>query len=128
MATKEWYLNNREKMRELRKKWYENNKQVERDKAKIRQKERRKDFNKWYYEYKSKLSCIVCGFSHPAALDFHHRDKTQKDFDPSRMRSYTNKKKFLIEIEKCDVLCSNCHRIHHYNENKNFLENPSIYM
>ena len=105
-------------MRELRKKWYENNKDSERDKAKVRQKKRRDDFNEWYYDYKSKLSCIRCGFSHPAALDFHHRDRGDKEFDPSRMRDSTNKKKFLLEIEKCDVLCANCHRIHHYNENK----------
>lgn len=51
MATKEWYLKNRERMRELRKKWYEENKQGERDKAKIRQKKRREDFNDWYYKY-----------------------------------------------------------------------------
>jgi len=119
MATKEWYFENRERMRELRKKWYENNKDSERDKAKVRQKKRRDDFNEWYYDYKSKLSCIRCGFSHPAALDFHHRDRGDKEFDPSRMRDSTNKKKFLLEIEKCDVLCANCHRIHHYNENNN---------
>ena len=121
MATKEWYAENKERMRELRKKWYDKNKQSERDKAKVRQKKRRQDFNDWYYEYKSTLSCIKCGFSHPAALDFHHREKSEKEFDPSRMRDYTNKKKFLIEIEKCDVLCANCHRILHYNENNNII-------
>lgn len=116
MATKEWYLDNKERMRELRKKWYEKNKQTERDKAKIRQSKRRKDFNDWYYEYKKTLSCIKCGFSHPAALDFHHKNKNEKNFDPSRARDYTNKKKFLEETNKCEVLCANCHRIHHYNE------------
>jgi hypothetical protein len=122
MATREWYLKNRERMRELRKKWYENNKESERDKAKVRQSKRRKDFNQWYYEYKSSLSCIKCGFSHPAAIDFHHRDKSEKNFDPSLMRCHTNKKKFLLEIEKCDVLCSNCHRIFHYNENHEIID------
>jgi hypothetical protein len=116
MATRQWYWDNREKMREYRKKWYDANKETEQDKAKIRQKKRREDFNKWYYEYKSTLSCIQCGFSHPAAIDFHHRDKKDKEFSPSRMREHTNKKGFLKEIEKCDVLCANCHRILHYNE------------
>ena len=116
MATRQWYLDNKDKMREYRKNWYERNKESEQDKAKIRQKKIREDFNKWYYEYKSTLSCIQCGFSHPAAIDFHHRDKMDKEFNPSKMRDYTNKKRFLKEIEKCDVLCSNCHRILHYNE------------
>lgn len=116
MATRQWYLDNRERMRELRKKWYDSNKESEQDKAKIRQKKRREDFNKWYYEYKSTLSCVQCGFSHPAAIDFHHRDRNDKEFNPSQMRDYTNKERFLKEIEKCDVLCANCHRILHYNE------------
>ena len=119
MATKQWYLENRERMRELRKKWYEKNKESERENAKVRQKVRRQDFNEWYYDYKSKLSCVKCGFSHPAALDFHHRDRSEKEFDPSRMRDNTSKKRFLEEISKCDVLCANCHRIYHYNENNN---------
>lgn len=124
MATAQWYWDNREKMREHRKKWYDNNKESEREKAKVRQKQRRIDFNKWYYEYKSSLSCIECGFSHPAALDFHHRDKSDKEFNPSKMRDYTNKERFLKEIEKCDVLCANCHRILHYNETNCEVINP----
>jgi hypothetical protein len=116
MASTEWYFKNRERMRELRKKWYDKNKESERSKAIVRQRIRRQEFNKWYYEYKSKLSCIQCGFSHPAAIDFHHRERGEKEFDPSHMRNLTNKKRFLKEIEKCDVLCANCHRILHYNE------------
>lgn len=121
MATPQWYWENRERMRELRKKWYDKNKESERGKAKVRQKQRRTDFNKWYLEYKSSLSCIQCGFSHPAALDFHHRDKREKDFDPSQLIKYQNKERFLNEVEKCDVLCANCHRILHYNERNEIL-------
>jgi hypothetical protein len=122
MASKEWYLKNRERMRELRKVWYDKNKESERAKAKVRQSERRKDCYEWYYEYKLSLSCIKCGFSHPAALDFHHRDKDGKDFNPSQLIGQTNKNRFLEEVQKCDVLCANCHRIHHYNENRNIQE------
>jgi hypothetical protein len=38
MATRQWYWDNREKMREYRKKWYDANKETEQDKAKIRKK------------------------------------------------------------------------------------------
>jgi hypothetical protein len=31
------------------------------------------------WEYKSKHPCVRCGFSNPAALDFHHRNPNEKD-------------------------------------------------
>jgi hypothetical protein len=80
--------------------------------------ETKKWFNnniEWFNEYKKELSCIKCGFNHPAALDFHHRDPSEKEFGISSYRQ-RNKEFILKEIEKCDVLCSNCHRIEHYNK------------
>ena len=85
--------------------------------AKIR--ERRKKLKAEWSEYKASLSCIQCGFSHPAALDFHHRDAKNKENIVSKLVSngcFTRAKK---EASKCDVLCSNCHRIHHWDEKKN---------
>ena len=69
------------------------------------------DKRKWFFELKKNLKCEKCGFSHPAALDFHHIDPSQKDFGISLNRN--NKEKVLEEIKKCKVLCSNCHRIEH---------------
>jgi hypothetical protein len=66
---------------------------------------------KWFFELKKGLKCETCGFNHPAALDFHHIDPTQKKFAISPNRH--NKKEVLEEIKKCKVLCSNCHRIEH---------------
>lgn len=59
--------------------------------------------------------CQECGFSHPAALQFHHRDPEQKEFSLST-KTFAMPKKFpwervLIEIQKCDLLCANCHSI-----------------
>ena len=63
------------------------------------------------------LKCKVCGFDHPAALDFHHRDPEDKLRDISVLKwSGCSNETFIREIEKCDVLCSNCHRIEHWNE------------
>jgi NMD protein affecting ribosome stability and mRNA decay len=73
---------------------------------------------KWFFELKKGLKCEVCGFSHPAALDFHHIDPSQKKFGISINKH--NKKEVLEEIKKCKILCSNCHRIEHasiYNSN-----------
>src|SRR3990167_5326726 len=60
-----------------------------------------------------KRSCCKCGFSHFAALDFHHIDPSIKDFTISKMSSRV---KIREEAKKCIILCSNCHRIHHWNE------------
>ena len=63
--------------------------------------------------------CLDCSNSYPnqpyVIFDFHHRDPTQKDvmWDHLRKRSWD---KIIIELDKCDLLCSNCHRIRHHNE------------
>jgi len=47
------------------------------------------------------------------ALEFHHRDSSKKDFGIS-YRGYTRSwAKVLEEIEKCELLCANCHRETH---------------
>lgn len=65
---------------------------------------------------KIEKGCERCGFNeHPAALCFDHIDPSTKSFnvsqDPKRAWG-----EMLAEIEKCRVLCSNCHTIHTYNE------------
>ena len=70
---------------------------------------------KWQ-EYKQTLSCTKCGFSHAAALDFHHIDPSLKEGNIHRYVANAQFKKAYEEIKKCIVLCANCHRIHHYEE------------
>lgn len=54
--------------------------------------------------------CITCGYSKSlAALDFHHRNENEKEWPPSRLMSY-RWEVVKKEIEKCDLLCANCHR------------------
>lgn len=56
--------------------------------------------------------CTMCnGVFHHAAFDFHHvRDKIR---DVSSMFLNCSEKEIFEEAEKCILLCSNCHRIHH---------------
>ena len=49
-------------------------------------------------------------------LDFHHIDPTKKEKNLSNMIRSNSFKSVLQEIEKCIVLCSNCHRDLHYQE------------
>lgn len=64
----------------------------------------------WFFEYKSRLSCEVCGFSHPAALQFHHLQSSTKRNSVSQLvqQGYPIST-ILEEIAKCAVLCGNCH-------------------
>lgn len=56
--------------------------------------------------------CQRCGYSgNPKVFDFHHRDPTQKDIAiASCNRSWET---IRLELDKCDLLCANCHRIEH---------------
>ena len=96
---------------ETRKKSYDKNKDHYINKAK----KRTKEIVNWFNDIKKNLSCEICGFSHPAALDFHHIND-DKDLTVSKLITYGNKDRILKEIEKCKVLCSNCHRILHYDK------------
>jgi len=63
------------------------------------------------------LKCKICGFDHPAVLDFHHIDPKEKFKTVSDLKwSGCSNETFLNEIKKCDILCSNCHRIEHWNK------------
>jgi ribosomal protein S30 len=87
------------------------------DKYKVRAVTHRKDLSDWYSELKKDLKCSKCGNNHPAVLDFHHRDRTTKESTVAQLKSSrSNKQAILDEIEKCDVLCANCHRILHWEE------------
>jgi hypothetical protein len=70
-----------------------------------------------YLQYKSTKKCERCGFSDPRALTFHHRSRDDKDFTVSEIgKSGKSFESILKEIEKCDVLCANCHSILHADE------------
>ena len=79
---------------------------------------RRRELKKEWDSFKATLKCAKCGFTHQAALDFHHEDPTEKEYNVNRLISDGRFKKAYEEIEKCIVLCANCHRIHHYKEKK----------
>lgn len=79
--------------------------------------QRRHDCKEWWNEYKAALKCCRCGESHPACLDFHHRDPNEKDGElANAINKGWSKERILLEVAKCEVVCSNCHRKHHWNE------------
>ena len=54
--------------------------------------------------------CGACGSAYvPAALDFHHSDPTRKEFALSVDGIYRSWEKVRKELERCVMLCANCH-------------------
>ena len=65
-------------------------------------------------ERKKKGKCSSCGYNkYPDVLEFHHRDTKTKEFDWKKLRQM-NWDKVIKELDKCDMLCANCHRERHY--------------
>lgn len=63
-------------------------------------------------EYKMEKGCINCGYAdNPVALDLDHRDPEHKTGNISNLLRYSSWAVVLAELEKCQVLCANCHRV-----------------
>jgi transcription elongation factor Elf1 len=78
---------------------------------------KRSEVRAWIADYKRTLSCIRCGFKHPAALQFHHTGVLVKKFEiGSAATLQKSLKQVQEEIAKCECICANCHLIHHYEE------------
>lgn len=101
------------KHKEYSRKYYEANK----DKHKALTKANRAVGKARWILFKSSLKCTKCGFDHPAALDFHHIDPSEKENIVSNLVSSGCFAAAMEEVQKCIVLCANCHRIHHHEEN-----------
>ena len=103
--------------REYVKEHYNENKKEYIDRAKLSKKVYVKRNQEFLSEIKDKLKCSECFEDHPAVLDFHHIDPIYKEKNVSRMiYDGVSIKNIEKEIDKCIVLCSNCHRKLHWNE------------
>lgn len=60
--------------------------------------------------------CEICGYDkNISALEFHHIDSSTKKFNlDARALANTKYEKILEELDKCKLVCSNCHKELHY--------------
>lgn len=65
---------------------------------------------RWVSDYKQDKACCICGENHPRCLDFHHTGTEKKDTNISRLISTGQCYKVKKEVEKCIIVCANCHR------------------
>lgn len=82
----------------------------------LRQKQKRIERRIWWEKLKNSLACKRCGMADSRCLEFHHRDPATKLFNVSKAAIACSMKVIMAEVEKCDVLCANCHRIIHWEE------------
>lgn len=74
---------------------------------------------KWLQELKKTMECSACGIKDFRVLEFHHPEvRNGKEPNISRLCGTNGKKKILEAISKCIVLCCNCHKIEHWDENE----------
>lgn len=70
---------------------------------------RRKAIRDELIEYKGG-QCIKCGYhKYSGALQFHHLNPSQKEFTISA-RTNRSKQELYEEVDKCILICSNCHQ------------------
>jgi len=83
-----------------------------------------KNLNKQYYLKHKKImrnlkinGCAICGYTKcDDALEFHHVNPKDKKFNLAT-RSFNRVNKNIVnEINKCILLCANCHREIHANK------------
>jgi len=100
------------------KKWYAQNKKKKKLQSQKSRKRAVKRNRKYVEAYKIENPC-TCNETEPCCLSFHHKngDKTGNISDMVN-RGYSISR-IQKEIDKCDVLCLNCHAKLHNKERQN---------
>lgn len=99
---------------EYRKKHYAKNRAEYLESARAR----KRRLHQMVSAYKSERGCSRCGYNeHPVALDLHHVDAEDKEYNVGQMVFQGMAEETILEeMAKCEVVCSNCHRILHATE------------
>lgn len=86
--------------------YYANKEQYKR-----RNKEQAAKMTAYIRELKESTACMDCGEFYPYyVMDFDHRDPSLKVSPVARLITSGSWTKLLTEIDKCDIVCANCHR------------------
>lgn len=83
----------------------EHNRQIHRRTSK-----EKKEMKRLLYEYLLNHPCIDCGETDPVVLEFDHLREKFAGVTVLAARGY-NWRQIAAEIDKCEVVCANCHRL-----------------
>jgi hypothetical protein len=84
------------------------------DKVNVRARKRLKEVRLDNHEkmgvYLNAHPCVVCGEKDIVVLEFNHKNPSEKYRNIAQLTSSCRWEKILPEIEKCEVVCANCHK------------------
>lgn len=108
--TLKWFNKNKDKAHLRNKEYHKLNKDKIKQRHTIRIEKNKLDF----INYKGG-KCKICGYNKcVASLEFHHINPDDKDNKLMKQISTRSLEIAKVELDKCDLLCSNCHREIHY--------------
>jgi len=95
-------------IKRVKREWKNYSKECKNNAIKAKQ-EKRWRIRTELYQFKGG-KCKICGYANENSLSFHHRDPSTKSFNLC-INNFGNrtKEKLYEEVEKCDLLCLNCH-------------------
>lgn len=106
----------KEKARACQRRYYQRNREL----YFLKNKRKKQQLREIAQERKSQ-PCADCGETFPYyVMDFDHREGEEKKAHVSRLVGMMNLQNLLDEMDKCDVVCANCHRIRTFNRNQRF--------
>jgi len=92
------------------KRLYSEDRESQIERVRINNQRYRGTAREYVWEYLSTHPCTACGETDPIVLEFHHQ-RGDKDSEVSRLIGRGASIEVIqAEIDKCTVLCSNCHR------------------
>jgi hypothetical protein len=101
-----------EKRKEANRRWYERHREEQINRSKVSTSKLRLEVR----AYKESKSCVDCGVAYPYyVMDFDHvrGEKTANVADI--LNRSCSRPVLFAEIAKCDLVCSNCHRVRTHN-------------
>lgn len=104
---------NKDEGRAYQRSWYHANKEKRRE----TKRRNRLRIREWWSAFKATKRCERCPESDPVCLTFHHVDGSKKEITLALAigREWAPAR-IARELEKCVVLCANCHHKHHWEE------------
>lgn len=108
IKNKEYYLKNKDKIKQKTKQWNDNNRKQVLENNKLIKK--RNYAFLWRY-LKLFGKCIDCGVNDDRVLEFDHVKGNKIDGVKRLADGLASINRIKTEIRKCEVRCCNCHRI-----------------